>query len=198
MPTFIKAGFWDSICKPCNGYKGWLNLDEFIRSIVPAGVIRYYGSFYDVTDQTGPAYTILPMRLGNVDTSATSGFTITNNTLGQPTRITASYTGVYNIQFSAQMVKNSGNSATRATIWLRKNEVDVPDSASYISFPGNSVYVVAAWNFYVQLNAGQYAEIMWHIDSNVDNGLLIAHEPAGTAPVHPVVPSLIVTVNQVN
>jgi hypothetical protein len=31
MPTFIKSGFWDSICNPCNGYKGWLNLDQFVN-----------------------------------------------------------------------------------------------------------------------------------------------------------------------
>lgn len=30
MPTFIKAGFWESLCKPCTGYKGWLNLDQFV------------------------------------------------------------------------------------------------------------------------------------------------------------------------
>lgn len=34
MATFIKAGFWEKLCKPCLGYKGWLNLDEFITNIV--------------------------------------------------------------------------------------------------------------------------------------------------------------------
>ncbi len=32
MPTFIKAGFWEQLCKPCKGYKGWLNLDEFVAA----------------------------------------------------------------------------------------------------------------------------------------------------------------------
>ena len=30
MATFIKAGFWEQLCKPCKGYKGWLNLDDFV------------------------------------------------------------------------------------------------------------------------------------------------------------------------
>jgi hypothetical protein len=30
MATFIKAGFWEKTCKPCDGYKGWLNLDQFV------------------------------------------------------------------------------------------------------------------------------------------------------------------------
>lgn len=37
MPTFIKAGFWKSLCKPCEGYKGWLDLDEFVNSRVVPG-----------------------------------------------------------------------------------------------------------------------------------------------------------------
>lgn len=34
MATWIKAGFWEKLCKPCKGYKGWLNLDEFVKSII--------------------------------------------------------------------------------------------------------------------------------------------------------------------
>lgn len=42
MSTWIKAGFWEELCKPCQGYKGWLNLTEFVKSIAqlypgPAG-----------------------------------------------------------------------------------------------------------------------------------------------------------------
>jgi len=38
MATFIKAGFWEKLCKPCTGYKGWLNLDQLIESIAGPGV----------------------------------------------------------------------------------------------------------------------------------------------------------------
>ena len=37
MATFIKAGFWEKLCNPCKGYKGWLNLDEFVNSRVVPG-----------------------------------------------------------------------------------------------------------------------------------------------------------------
>jgi len=37
MATFIKSGFWMKICKPCNGYRGWLNLDQLITSIAGPG-----------------------------------------------------------------------------------------------------------------------------------------------------------------
>jgi hypothetical protein len=38
MATFIKAGFWEKLCKPCTGYKGWLNLDKLIADIAGPGV----------------------------------------------------------------------------------------------------------------------------------------------------------------
>jgi hypothetical protein len=38
MATWIKAGFWQQLCKPCIGYKGWLNLDQLIESIAGPGV----------------------------------------------------------------------------------------------------------------------------------------------------------------
>ena len=155
----------------------------------------YYGSFYDVTDQTGPRATVLLMKFGNTDLS--NGVSITNDGSGNPTLITVANAGKYNIQFSAQMVSTTGNSATRATIWLRKNGVDVPSSASYISFPGNSVYIVAAWNFLVDAGAGNTFQLAWHIDSNVDNAVTLAHEPVGVAPVHPDIPSIILTVTQI-
>lgn len=37
MPTFIKAGFWEKTCNPCNGYKGWLNLDQFVGQAGTSG-----------------------------------------------------------------------------------------------------------------------------------------------------------------
>ncbi len=33
MATWIKAGFWEQLCIPCKGYKGWLNLDKLIQQV---------------------------------------------------------------------------------------------------------------------------------------------------------------------
>jgi len=200
MATFIKAGFWEQLCKPCRGYKGWLNLDEFVNSRVvpgppgpqgPAGVVGgYLGSFYDITNQTGIAGNVLTMNIGNSDTW-NSGVSITSGN-----RITIANPGVYNIAFSAQMVKNAGNNATHAHIWLSQNGLDVPISASQLGFPSNSIYVVAAWNFFFKTTvANEYVQLKWEINSNVNNAIAITSAVA-TGNV-PAIPGLIVTVNQV-
>ena len=200
MATFIKAGFWEQLCVPCKGYKGWLNLDEFVNSRVvpgppgpqgPAGVVGgYLGSFYDITNQTGIAENVLTMNIGNSDTW-NSGVSITSGN-----RITIANPGVYNIAFSAQMVKNAGNNATHAHIWLSQNGLDVPISASQLGFPSNSIYVVAAWNFFFKTTvANEYVQLKWEINSNVNNAIAITSAVA-TGNV-PAIPGLIVTVNQV-
>ena len=201
MPTFIKAGFWKQLCTPCYGYKDWLNLDELIAKIVgppipgpqgPPGLngVGWSGSFYDTTDQTGLANSVLTMDINSSD-SWNNGVSIVNGN-----EITLTNPGVYNLMFSAQLVKNNGNTATHAHIWLSQNGIDVPYSASQIGFPSNSVYIVAAWNFFFETTtANEYVQLKWEINSNVDNNLFIKSSlPSGNIPA---IPGLIVTVNQV-
>jgi hypothetical protein len=157
----------------------------------PPGVTGgYLGSFYDTTNQTGVAGSVLTMNLSNSD-SWNNGVSVASGN-----RIVIANPGVYNIAFSAQMIKNSGNTATHAHIWLSQNGTDVPISASQIGFPSNSVYVVAAWNFFFKTTvANEYVQLKWEINSNVDNGVVITSALAsGNVPA---IPGLIVTVNQV-
>ena len=53
MATFIKAGFWEKLCKPCKGYKGWLNLDEFVQSLIPPAPEPTYRVYTALLTQNG-------------------------------------------------------------------------------------------------------------------------------------------------
>lgn len=53
MATFIKVGFWEQLCKPCKGYKGWLNLDDFVNSRVVPGPPGPQGPSDGLFAQTG-------------------------------------------------------------------------------------------------------------------------------------------------
>ena len=73
MATFIKAGFWEKLCKPCNGYKGWLNLDEFVNSRVvpgPPGPQGPTGPAGGLFAQTGNS---TPISGTNVETTLING-----------------------------------------------------------------------------------------------------------------------------
>ena len=308
MATWIKAGFWEKFCKPCQGYKGWLNLDLLIQNIAstivgppgpqgpigpqgPQGVqgpqgiqgetgpqgtagnsvtilgsypdyaaflagaggspganigdawiiltdgslyswngtawfdagdiqgppgpqgiqgiqgpqgeqgiqgpqgiqgipgsngLQYYGSFYDTTNQTGGSIRAFTLNA----TDFASGVSIQNNS-----EITFTTIGKFNVAFSAQVIK-TGGAATNIWIWLRHNGIDVPDSATVLEMGNNNNYLVAAWNFFINVNTNpQQFELMWYTPSaNVSIGTIPdASTPAGV----PAVPSIILTVNQV-
>lgn len=142
-----------------------------------------YGSFYDTTDQTAAlANTAYAFTYNTTDLS--QGVTI-----GSPTsRVYVDRPNVYNIQFSAEFINTAGG-AHNAWIWLRKNGTDVPNSASTVRIEGNNTELVAAWNFLLQMNAGDYFELMWEVS---DIALSLHADPA-TA-IHPAIPSIILTV----
>ena len=142
-----------------------------------------YGSFYDTTDQTAAVINTAYAMTFNA-TDITYGVTV-----GTPTsRIYVDRSNIYNIQFSAQFI-NTGGGAHRVWVWLRKNGTDVTNSATVVRIQGNNSEDVAAWNFLLQMNAGDYFELMWEVDNT---GVSLHADPA-TA-VHPAVPSIILSV----
>ncbi len=142
-----------------------------------------YGSFYDTTTQTAAVInTAYAMTFNSTDIS--KGVYI-----GSPTsRVYVDTHNVYNIQFSAQLDKTSGGVGL-TWIWMRKNGVDVPNSTGQVRIQGNNAEIVTAWNFLLEMNAGDYFELMWEVDAT---DLQLLYEPA-TA-VHPAIPSVILTV----
>lgn len=64
MATFIKAGFWEKLCKPCKGYKGWLNLDQFVQD--NARPYKVYTALLSHGDNTNdPTVIVLENTLGS-------------------------------------------------------------------------------------------------------------------------------------
>ena len=62
MATWIKAGFWEKLCKPCQGYKGWLNLDQFVQD--NALPYKVYSALLTQTGTDDPIPTVLQNTLG--------------------------------------------------------------------------------------------------------------------------------------
>ena len=142
-----------------------------------------YGSFYDTTDQTAAVInTAYAMTFNSTDLSA-------GVTIGTPTsRVYVDTHNVYNIQFSAQFVNTAGGTHN-VWVWLRKNGTDVANSATTLRLQGNNAEEVAAWNFLLDMNAGDYFELMWEVS---DLAVSLLADPASA--VHPAIPSIILTV----
>lgn len=142
-----------------------------------------HASYFDTTTQTNPVADQVNLFTYN---SVVSEFQVTR---GVPTsQIFVANTGVYNFQFSAQLDK-AGGSASAVYIWPRVNGVNLADSATKIVIDGPNNEIVAAWNFVLVLEAGDYFELAWQ---SSDTDVVIPYVAAsGNIPA---IPSIILTV----
>ena len=151
-----------------------------------------YGAFQDTTDQTAASTTAAyAITLNTTDYAV--GVSVVSNS-----QITVRSAGVYNIQFSLQFA-NDNVAIQDVDVWFRKNGTDVAGSNSKFSVPnshgGTDGHLIAALNFYIQLAAGDYVQLMW---STTSTDVSIEHLAAQTSPTRPTTPSAIVTINKVD
>ena len=188
--SFIKVGGLSTQFLKANG-----TVDSTVYATASSvtALTPYYGSFYDTTLQTAlVANTAYPMKLNSTDSTATSGFSIINDGLGNPTIIKAANAGIYNIAFSVQIQRTSGGSSETVNIWLKRNGSNLAWTNTFVNVQANAGYLVAAWNFLVQLDANSEAQLMWSTSSTTIQ--LVTGAATG---VHPETPSVILTVNKV-
>ena len=151
-----------------------------------------YGAFQDSTDQTAAnTTTAYAITLNTTDYS--NGIYVSNSS-----RINVRNYGIYNLQFSIQF-KNTTNDAQDVDIWFRKNGTNIAASNSRFSLParkssGDPSHLIAALNFFLELQANDYVEVMWRV---TDTGVSIEHFGTSTSPDRPAVPSAIVTMTYI-
>lgn len=115
-----------------------------------------------------------------------------------PSKVTVDYAGLYNLQFSFQFV-NTDTQIHDTDVWFRKNGTDIANSNSRFSIPnshgGVDGHLIAALNFFLDMDPGDFVEIMWHTD---DVKISIEQLPTAASPTRPATPSAIVTMSYVS
>lgn len=151
-----------------------------------------YGAWHSTATQTAAAAnTAYAMTVDTTDYS--NGCSVASSS-----RFTAASAGLYNIQFSAQFV-STDSSIHDISIWLRKNGTDVASTNSMLCVPSKhgseNGQTLPAWNFFIQLSASDYVELMW---STTTTNISIQATGTQTSPTRPATPSLIVTMDRVH
>ncbi len=148
-----------------------------------------YLAVQDSTDQTA-ASTTTAYAITYDTTDYSLGASLSNSS-----RLNVSYSGLYNLQFSAQFV-NTDSSIHDIDIWFRKNGTDIANSNSRYSVPNRhgsiDGHLIAALNFFIALQKNDYVEIIWSTDSTT---VSLQSLPAGTSPTRPAIPSMIATLS---
>lgn len=151
------------------------------------------GSFQDSTTQTAAINTATAMTFNTTDTPVTNEVSIVSNS-----RITVTYPGVYNLQFSSEF-QNTDTQLHDVNIWLRQNGVDVPLSTGLVSVPNThgGVYghTIVSWNYFISMAASDYVELYWSTDSTA---VTMQFYAAGVTPTRPSAASVIATMTFVS
>ena len=169
--------------------KGNINVASGSEFYLAGNKLFNYGQFSDTTTQSGSANTAYAMKLNTTDFA--HEVSITNGS-----RITVVNTGVYNLQFSAQLA-NTANTNIAFDIWLAYTGSDVTNSNTQIDVnksAGQLGRSVAAWNWMIPIKANDYVQIMWSCDAST--GQLFATGSL-TNPIRPAIPSVIATLTQI-
>jgi hypothetical protein len=152
------------------------------------------GSFFDTTTLLLPQNQAINVPLNT--TAFSNGVSVGLDTLNSPTKIQFATSGKFNISFSMQLQKSDAG-IDFVSIWLTKNNQNVDYTSTDITLSdlNERSRHFAAWNFFIDVNAGDYIQLRISATNNLKTSILYA--PPQANPDRPAIPSTILTVNQV-
>lgn len=143
------------------------------------------GLFFNTTDQT--------FAVSNTAYPIVFNQTYLNNAValqsGSTSKIEVSVSGIYNFQYSGQ-IQSTNSSAKNVFLWISRDGTDIGYSARAYSISGSNAYAPIAYSFDIDMQAGQYIELMV---SASDTTVQLAAETSSSP--HPGIPSSVMTVN---
>ena len=143
------------------------------------------GLFFSTTDQ--------PIAVINTAQPIDFPIEYLNNAVrvnsGTDSRIYVDVGGVYNFQFSGQLLSGSA-SAKQVYIWISRNGTDIGYSTHQYTVSGSGNHLNISWNFDIDLDDGEYIEMQWAAD---DTNMKL--EAAVATALHPGMPSAVMAVN---
>jgi hypothetical protein len=147
-----------------------------------------YGQFSSTATQSGSANTAYSMTFDTTDFS--NGVSLVDGS-----KLTIANTGLYNIQFSAQL-HTTANQAVDFSIWFAMTGSNIANSNTDFTVEkiNGGGYGVAALNFLTEIASGSYVEIKY--SKTTLQGQLEAKGTQAT-PTRPATPSIIATVTQI-
>ena len=151
-----------------------------------------YGCFTNNTDQLSPSVGSTAVVVYDSTEEASGVY------LASSSRLYVRNYGIYNVQFSIQLVNNA-NDGQYADVWFRVNGTDVPRSASRFDIParkseGNPSHVIGTVNTFIEMQAGDYVEIAG-TTSSAD--ISLESYDADVVIPRPAIPAAIVTVQYI-
>jgi len=151
-----------------------------------------YGNFYDTAAQPALVNTATALKFSY--TGLSNNITVSNNTSGAPTKITALHAGVYNVKYAIQMLKNEVG-ADIASVWIRRNGSAYLNTNVNFNITGSGIKNLLTGSYYVDLGANDYVELYYSVknSNSIPTGSLVQSTPS-----RPATPSVYLTIDRIN
>lgn len=155
---------------------------------------RAYGSFSDITDQTGSTTAATAVKFNTTDIAGAGITMVTDGT--NLTRLTFAEAGTYAVTPNLQFT-NTGGSDHNVSIWFSLDGTNIVRSNTKISVPkatdGGSAFFQIV--LYVTVTAGQYVQVLWLPENTA---VTLDHTAAVTGPpAIPATPSAIMSAERI-
>jgi hypothetical protein len=149
-----------------------------------------YGAFQSTADQTAAAInTAYAMTFNTTDYS--NGVTVVSSS-----RITVTDSGIYNLQWSGQF-ENTASADHDVMVWIKINGTNLVGSTGFAGIPSKhgavNGHTIIGWNYFLSLDANDYAELWWETDSTT-----VSIQAYAAASNYPSTASLIATMQFVS
>jgi hypothetical protein len=201
---------WDLINKAGSSIADLQNKNHNLLTAIQGGTTNEYyhltAAQYATIASTDTKYGAFQSSVTQTAASANTAYAMTYNTtdytngvsIVSSSQLKVATAGLYNLQFSAQL-HSTDSSIHEVSIWLRKNGTDVAGSNGEVSVPSKHGAIpgsiLVAWNYFIQLSATDYVEIMW---STTSTNVSIAALGTQTSPTRPSTASVIATMDRVH
>jgi hypothetical protein len=170
-----------------------ISLSNRINAINIVPIINSYALFYDTSKQSTLVSTATAIKFGLQQFS--NKISISNNSVGSPTKISVSETGIYQVNFNLQFIKLDINN-DELNIWLRKSNAGILNTTLNFQILGGGVKNNIAGLYFIELNAGDYFELFYsikNVNSNLMGSLLTSITPS-----KPATPSAMISIHAIN
>ena len=168
---------------------GAINANDIIGGLGYVPVKSIYGIFYDSTKQITTVSTATAVKI-NFQQLANK-INITNNNVGNPTRITVSDMGVFQINYQLQFLKPDAG-MDEVNIWIRRNGSAYANTNSTYTIQGGGVKNIFTGNYAIELGTNDYIELFFSV-KNI-NTILYGSQATSVTPSRPATPSAYISI----
>jgi hypothetical protein len=172
---------------------GALNSHDIVSGLGYIPLKTEYGAFFDTSRQSTLVSTATAVKFYFLQSA--NKVIVTNNSAGNPTRITVTDAGVYQLNYNLQFVK-SDTGTDELSIWIRRNSAAYANTNTYNIIQGAGIKNMYTGNYYIDLGSNDYVELYYSV-KNI-NSVLTGIPPITTTPSRPATPSASISLHAVN